>query len=128
MAKQDLNSGSDPLLMAIVRVLTSRPGLEARRIGSLLRSQGWSGLRRKEVNSALYRGLASGEFRKDGSATPKWWLSGGSGGIEPSARRSSDGGDHRTPRGVRPPRKPQAAEDGSDQAGELEHWHVIELD
>jgi hypothetical protein len=74
MAKKDVNGAGESLRAAIVRILSEQPGLEARKIASLLRANGWSGLRRKEVNSALYSGLSSKRFRKDGSATPRWWL------------------------------------------------------
>ena len=81
MAAKDLKATDDSLRAAIVHILGNQPGLEAKKIASLLRAKGWSGLRRREVNSALYRGLSARQFRKDVSPIPRWWVE----GVAPSA-------------------------------------------
>ena len=77
----DLKATDDSLRAAVAHILSEQPGLEAKKIASLLRAKGWSGLRRKEVNFALYRGLSARQFRRDASPTPRWWVE----GVAPSA-------------------------------------------
>lgn len=125
---EELRGTGEALLAAIVQVLSEQSGLEAKKIASLLRAKGWSGLRRKEVNSALYRGLSSRQLRKDASVTPRWWL----GRVAPSA--------------AQPERHPPSVRDefpststpnlgrrstGSAASGVVEEsggWRIVELD
>lgn len=88
MATKVMSGSQDAMRAAIIDILSEHPGIEARKIASILRSRGWAGLRRKEVNSALYRGLSSRQFRKDGSTAPRWWL--GKVATRPESNRPSN--------------------------------------
>lgn len=127
MATKGLKGAGEALIEAIVRVLSERPGLESKRIATILRAEGWSGLRRKEVNSALYRGLSSHQFKKDGSAVPKWWL-GRPSRPNPTIDRPSSSGVTTEP--VRPQSRRRASfesvEFGPEAAGG--DWRVVELE
>ena len=127
MATRGLKGAGDALIEAIVRVLSERPGLESRRIATILRAEGWSGLRRKEVNSALYRGLSSHQFKKDGSTVPKWWL-GRPSRPNPAIDRPSASGVTTEP--VRPQSRRsvsfESVEFGPGPAGG--DWRVVELE
>ncbi len=128
MAKKDVNRAGESLRAAIVQILSEQPGLETRRIASLLRANGWSGLRRKEVNSALYSGLSSKWFRKDGSATPRWWLGRGAppptrSEFRPPTVRGDDALTFSTNQSRR------STGPGETETGEANgDWRIIELD
>lgn len=127
MATDGLEGTRDALTGAIVRVLSERPGLESKRIATILRAEGWSRLRQKEVNSALYRGLSSNQFKKDGSTVPKWWL------CRPTARhgtieKPSSSGAATEPARAQSRRRLSDACDEFGPAPTGGDWRVVELE
>lgn len=127
MATKSLKGTGDVLFGAIVRVLSERPGLESKRIATILRAEGWSVLRRKEVNLALYRGLSSHQFKKNGSTVPKWWLG--------RPTRPNPTIDRPPPSDVTTePARPESRRRQSEDSGEFGpgpaggDWRVVELE
>jgi hypothetical protein len=62
------------LTVIIAEILAMRPGSSAKEVAQNLHRSGFSGLRRTEVNSCLYRGLRHGYWVKRGEDPPRWFL------------------------------------------------------
>lgn len=62
------------LTTVVAEVLSNRPGSSAREIAQVLHKSGFNGLRRKEVNSCLYKGVKRGYFHSRGDDPPRWFL------------------------------------------------------
>lgn len=67
-----MNQREVRLRVSLMSILKDHPNIEAKKIRAFLRTQLWAGIRRKEVHSALYKGLADGTFAKDRSKVPQW--------------------------------------------------------